>query len=420
MIDARALVPYDSLFPVLSTLRAAGPVTTSELVDRTGLTRKVVTQRLDELVAAGLAEMGGLSRSTGGRAPREIRFVHGGGQILVAELTARTATAGLTDLAGTILAEVRDDVDPAAGPDESLTMVERLFDELLAGRPVGSPPIHGIGIGVPGPVAHDTGLPLGALAVPEWVGYPVERRLSERYGLPVWVENDANLLAIGELRAGAARGHRDVLFIKFGYGIGGAVISSGELRRGAKGFAGELGHVRVVPDGPDLCWCGLRGCLTQVVGSRALSRQGREAAADGSSPILAAIQAQGREITAREVFTAAAAGDPVSTALLAKAGELLGTVVAILVSALNPSLVLVDASLLTADDPLMTALQQTVAERALPGASQDLRFAISSLGNSAALVGAGYLVVDELFSPDLLRLWAPHGTPAGAPELLTR
>jgi glucokinase-like ROK family protein len=417
MAGPSKLIPSDSLFPVLDLLRSAGSSTRSELAGRTGLTRKVVTQRVDELLAAGFVEEGELGRSTGGRMPREVRFRTEHAHVLVAELAATSITVGLADLGGTVLTELREDADPAAGPEATLGRVEEMFDKLLAARQVDDPAVFGIGIGVPGPVAIGDGRPIGALSVPEWADHPVRDRLADRYDLPVWVDNDANLMALGELRAGLARGHRDVLFVKVGRGIGGAVIADGRLRRGTHGFAGEFGHAVVSTDVDERCWCGRTGCLTQVAGIRAIGREGRRAAGDRSA-VLAAIAAQGRTIGAREVFAAAAAGDPVSTGILTRAGAELGAACAVLVSALNPSLVLVDGGPITGDDPFMTAFRATTLERTLPAAAQHLRFALSPRGNSAGLAGAAFVVLDDLFAPGLLRKWAPHGTPAGRAGLL--
>jgi glucokinase-like ROK family protein len=413
MVNAPGPVASDSLYPVLDLLRSTGAASRTELARRAGLSRKVVSQRIDELIAGGLVEEGGIGRSTGGRAPREVRFRTDAATVLVAEVAATSITVGLADLGGAILAEAHDTADPAAGPDATLDHVEELFDKLLATRSAGGPPVVGVGIGIPGPVATATGRPIGALAVPEWVDHPVRDRLAARFDVPVWVDNDANLMALGELRAGLARGHRDVLFIKIGRGIGGAVISSGALHRGAQGFAGEFGHVLVSPEVPEECWCGRTGCLTQVAGARALGRRGHHAALDGTSPILAAIMAEGRTIGAREVFTAAAVGDPVSTRILAEAGERLGAVTAILVSGLNPSLVLIDAGLVGMDDPYMGAFRSAVLDRSLPTAADGLEFAISALGNSAGLIGAAFVVVDDLLSPRWLERWIGRGTPAG-------
>jgi glucokinase-like ROK family protein len=418
MPQALRLVPCDSLFPVLSLLRSAGQMTRPELAHRTGLTRKVVVQRVDELIAGGLAEEGKMGASTGGRAPREVKFRTSGANVLVAELAATSITVGLTDLAGTILNEVEVTADPASGPDATLARIEQLFDDLLAARPEAGPPMWGIGIGVPGPVAIATGRPVGALSIPGWADYPVRDRLAARYDVPVWVDNEANLMALGEFRAGLGRGHQDVLFIKIGSGIGSAIISSGTLNRGSQGFAGEIGHVFVSTDVQGTCWCGQTGCLTQVAGARALASRGRQAARDGRSPILAAIKAEGRNIGAREIFTAASAGDSTSIQLLTQAGQLLGEVTSVLVSALNPSMILIGGGLVSIDDPLMTAFHTAVRGRSLPNATSDLHIAPSPLGNSAGLIGAAYTVVDELLSPERLGLWSEHGTPVGLADLI--
>jgi glucokinase-like ROK family protein len=406
------------LFPVIGHLRSAGRVTRAELATLTGLTRKVVAQRVEELIASGIVEEGEIARSTGGRAPREVRFRSSGANILVAELAARSITVGVTDLAGRILREVREEADPHSGPDATLGRVETLFDGLVAASEADGTPIYGIGIGIPGPVAIASGRPIGALSVPEWADYPVRDRLADRYDVPVWVDNDANLMALGELRAGVGCGHEDVLFIKIGRGIGGAIVSSGVLRRGSQGFAGEFGHTIVSSEIAEMCWCGRTGCLTQVSGSRALGRQGQAAADSGRSEILAAIRTQGRRIGAREVFAAAAAGDPTSTSILDRAGRSLGAVAAVLVSGLNPSLILLDAGLVSFGDPFMTAFQETVREKSLLNATERLQFAISPLGNSAGLVGAAFMVVDQLLSPENFPLWNDHGTPAGLANVI--
>jgi len=417
-VPTSGLVPSDSLFPVLSMLRTNGPTTRSELARHTGLTRKVVVQRVEELIDGGLAEEGDMGRSTGGRAPREIRFRTQGASILVTEIAAGSLTVGLTDLAGSLLSSAHVDSDTAAGPDAILARIEQLFDKLLEERPAASPPLYGIGIGVPAPVGIGTGRPIGDLRFPEWVDHPIRDRFATRYNVPVWVENNANLMAIGELRAGLARGHSDAVFIRVGTGIGCAIITSGELQRGSQGFGGEFGHVLVDAGSSETCWCGLTGCLTQIAGAGALGRDGDRAATDGTSPILAAIKAQGRTIAAREVFTAATAGDPTSIRILTGAGRHLGAVTAVLVSALNPSLILLGADHLRPEDPYVAAFRETVLERTLPSATRELQFAISRLGNSAGLIGAAYMVVDGLLSPQTLKLWSESGTPAGLADLI--
>ncbi|QPP10208.1 ROK family transcriptional regulator [Streptomyces bathyalis] len=414
----RPQVPSPSLISVLDLLRSTGGITRPELAQRTGLTRKVVVQRVEELIACGLAEDGGMARSSGGRAPREVRFRANGGHLLIAELAATSVTVGLADLSGAILDEAAADVDARSGPDATLERVEQLFDGMLTKRSADSPPVWGIGIGIPGPVATATGRPIGAVSAPGWADYPVRDRLAARYDVPVWVENEVNLMALGEVRAGLAKGRDDVLFVKLGSGIGGAIIAGGTLQRGSGGFAGEIGHTVVTTEVTEPCWCGQSGCLTQIAGARALGNQGEQAAASGRSPILAAIRAEGRRIGVREVLTAASAGDPTSHQLLSHAGELIGRTASVVVNVVNPSVIVVGGGLFSIDDPLMDAFRTTVRAGSLPSAAEDLSVTVSALGNAAGLIGAAYLVVDELLSPRLLAVWSEYGTPQGLADLI--
>lgn len=341
--------------------------------------------------------------------------------MLVAEVAATSVTAGLADLGGTVLREISAPLDPTAGPELTLERVEALFDDLVSTGQHDDPPVRGIGIGVPGPVATDTARPIGALFGPGWPDYPVRERLARRYDVPTWVDNEVNTMALGEVRAGRGQGLDDVLFIKIGTGIGGAVISSGSLVRGSRGFAGELGHVIVSDDDTArYCWCGQAGCLTQIAGARAIARRAEQAAEAGRSPILAAILAEVGSISPRKVFAAAEAGDSTSIELLTIAGESLGQVASTLVCALNPAAILIGGGVVGESDPLMTAFAATVRRRSLPGAVAELDIREAALGNSAGLIGAAHLVVDELLSPRRLALWSDRGTTVGLADVIHR
>src|SRR5207253_129678 len=168
----------DTTVLVLDLVRSGIAGTRSELVRLTGLGRAVVTQRVAELIESGLLTEGDLAPSTGGRSARELKFRANAGQFLVAELGATSIGVGITDLAGSLLAQHEEPADIAAGPEIILGRVEQKFDEMLAARPDCSPPIWGIGMGVPGPVEFSTGLPVAPPIMPGWDRYPVRERLS--------------------------------------------------------------------------------------------------------------------------------------------------------------------------------------------------------------------------------------------------
>lgn len=407
----------DSLTTVLSLIRAGTARSRPELSRHSGLGRTVIAQRVAQLLAAGLVEQPTLGPSTGGRAPRELRFCANAGQLLTAELGATSISVGLCDLAGEVLTSSEEPADIAAGPEKVLNRVEELFDELLASRPAGSPPVWGVGIGIPAPVEYARGRPIAPPIMPGWDNYPVRDRLADRYNVPTWVDNEVNLMALGELRVGLAKGEHDIVFIKIGTGIGAGLISGGRLHRGAQGVAGDIGHIAIVDDATIVCRCGNIGCLEAIAGGAALGWQATAAANDGRSRYLSEHTKPGTQLTAKDVAAAANHGDPFCVELLTRTGQLIGRAVAALVNFYNPSLIIIGGGVAGAGDSVLAAIRQTVYRRSLPLATRELRIARTSLGDKAGLYGAAFVVLDELFSRERLGRWLEHGSPAGFPEL---
>jgi len=408
----------DAMVTILDLVRAGAARTKPELGRLSGLGRTVITQRVAELQGYGLLASGELGRSTGGRAPRELRLRADAGVILVAHLGARSVSAAVTDLAGEVLAEHHESGDIAAGPERTLDRVEEILDALRAGHaPAAAAPVFGVGIGLPGPVEFATGRPVRPPIMPGWDGYGVRDRLAARYDAPVWVDNDVNLMALGEVRAGAARGEANMIYVKVATGIGAGLISRGRLHRGAHGCAGDIGHVAVADGSGIICRCGNEGCLEALAGGAALAREGAAAARDGRSPRLETVAASGRPIDSADVLDAAAAGDATSVELMARSGRLVGHTLATLVNFFDPSLVILGGGVATAGDQLLAALRETVYRRSLPLATRDLRIQKSSLGRHAGVLGTAFMVIDELFSRETLGRWLADGTPAGRPQL---
>ncbi len=402
---------------VLDLIRSGSGRTRPELVRRTGLGRKLVTHRVDQLIAAGVVADGAFGPSTGGRAPRELRFRADAGLVLVAELGGTSLSVGVADLAGRLLRQHEEAADIMAGPEPTLDRIEELFDEMVAGHGT-NPPVWGIGIGVLGPVNAAIGRPVKLPIMPGWGDYPVRDRLAARYHVPVFVDNEVNLMALGEFRHGLGRGQRDIIYIKLGSGMGAGIISGGRLHRGADGAAGEIGHISVVEDESIRCWCGNIGCLAELAGGRAIAKLGTEAADSGRSPGLAALRTAGERIDARAVAATAATGDAASVELLTQAGRHIGRVTAGLVNTFNPTLILVGGGMARAGDLLLAAIRETVYRRALPLSTRELQVAFSPLSDTAGLIGAAFMVSDELFSPDHLGRWIDDGSPVGRTDLI--
>lgn len=407
----------DSLAAVLAAIRSTAGMTQPLLTQQVGLGRSVVAARIAELEAAGLVVQAGMGPSTGGRAPRRLRLRAEAGVVVGVDIGATFMEIGLADLGGRVLDHLEEAVDVADGPEVVLSRVERAIDELLQRNP-GLGQIWGVGIGVPGPVEFSSGLPVAPPIMPGWDGYPIRERFAGRFAAPTWVDNDVNLLALGELRTNPRAAEvGDLLFVKIGTGIGAGLVSGGRLHRGMNGCAGDIGHVAVAEAENVICRCGNSGCLEAVAGGSAIAREGRRLAETGGSALMAEVLAASGDISTADVLLAAERGDPAARALLSRAGRLVGATLATLVSFFNPGLVVLGGGVVLSGDHVLAAVRESVYRRSLPLATRTLRIEFSALGQGAGLAGAVHLVVDELFAPHRLAQWLQWSTPAGRPEL---
>jgi glucokinase-like ROK family protein len=400
----------DALIAVLDEIRHDHAHTRPELIRRTGLSRAVVAQRVGELLERGLIEDGELGESRGGRAPRLLRFRARAGHLLVADLGATSIDVAIADLSGRILAHWEEPAQISDGPEPILSRVEVLFGQLLEHTADVPGELWGVGIGLPAPVEFSSGRAVSPPLMPTWDGYPVRDRFVERYHVPTWVDNDVNVMALGERRAGIARGHDNAIFIKLGTGIGTGIIASGRLHRGEQGCAGDVGHIQVGED--VVCWCGRVGCLEALAGGAALARDGEAAARSGKSDALREVLRAKGSVEAIDVVAAAGQGDPVSRELVARSGRLIGQVVAMVVSIFNPSMVVVGGGLSKAGDALLASIREAVYGRSLPLATRDLVVQRSALEGLGGVTGAATMVLDELFSHRQIGAWLHAGTPA--------
>jgi glucokinase-like ROK family protein len=400
----------DTLVTVLDEIRHDHAHTRPELMRTTGLGRSVVSQRVGELIERGLIEDGEIGESSGGRAPRFLRFKARAGHLLVADLGVTSIDIAIADIAGKVLAHWKEPAQVSDGPEAVLSRVEELFTELLEHTADVPGALWGIGIGLPAPVEFSSGRPVAPPLMPGWDGYPVRDRLSDRFGVPAWVDNDVNVMALGERRAGIAQGHENVVFVKLGTGIGAGIVTGGQLHRGAQGSAGDVGHIQVGDD--VLCRCGNVGCLEALAGGGALARDAEAAAREGRSPALHELLRVNGSLQAADVIRAAGQGDATSAELVANAGRLIGRVLAMMVNIFNPSLVVVGGGLARAGDGLLASIRETVYGRSLPLATRELLIQHSSLEGLGGVIGATTMVVDELFSREQLGGWLYAGNPS--------
>ena len=382
--DAGSLSRAGDLFQLLRDGQAR---TRAELALTTGLARSTVASRIDALMNSGLVGPAGEASSSGGRPPSRFAFNPAARVVLAVDVGATHVIVAVTDLGGTVLAERRLAQEVADGPDVVLGRVVAAGRELLAEAGRNLEDLAGIGIGLPGPVEHDTGRPVKPPIMPGWDGFDVVRYMQRSLPVPVLVDNDVNIMALGE-RTAYWPDHDNLLFIKIATGIGAGIISSGELQRGANGTAGDLGHVRV-PRGDDvLCRCGNYGCLEALASGPAIARQ---------------LQAQGLAATnGGDVLRLVAQGNLQAIQALRQAGRDVGDVLATVVNLLNPSMIVIGGSVGEAGEHLVAGIREVVYRRSLPLATSHLRIGISMAGDQAAILGASQMVTQHVLSPAVI------------------
>jgi glucokinase-like ROK family protein len=349
-------------------------------------------------VVAGLIEQGWLDEvgqraSSGGRRAETLQLHRGLGVLLCADLGATSVeVAALTpDLQ--VLARHGEAVDVRTGPGIVLSRMRTLMREVLSRASIKPRQVIAIGIGVPGPVDFGSGQLVEPPLMPQWDSYSIRDDLRADYDAPVWVDNDVNLMALGELWR-LKRTLPNFLVIKVGTGIGCGVVCHGEVYRGANGSAGDVGHICVDPDGPR-CHCGNLGCVETMAAGPAIAREAAEAAQTGRSAMLAERLAQQGELTPEDVGLASRAGDAAANAIVQGSGTLIGQMLASVVNFFNPSHVFVGGGVTRIGPLFLAALRQSVYHRSLALSTRHLEILYTPLGDQAGLIGAGVLALQE-------------------------
>ncbi len=378
---------------VLRLLRDEGPVSRAELGDRLELTRPRLLAEVERLVAAGLIAEAGMAASRGGRRSTLVEL-HPRLRFAAVDLGASSIDIEVTNGRLEPVAAYREAADIRSGPKVILHRVS----ELLAKAKIDGAyeKLDAVGIGVPGPVSYRDGVPVSPPIMPGWDRYPVRELLAREHGCPAVVDNDVNIMAIGERHGGVAHSVDDFLFIKIGTGIGCGIHLAGDVYRGVDGCAGDIGHIQVDAHGP-VCSCGNAGCLEALFSGAALARDAVAAARSGDSPALAERLANNGEIGARDVADGAAEGDVTCIRLIRDGGRRVGGVLATLVSFSNPSMIVIGGGLAQLGHILLAEIRSVVYRRSLPLATGNLPVVLSELGGRAGVTGAAVLASDTAF-----------------------
>jgi glucokinase-like ROK family protein len=363
------------------------------MAERLGFSKSKANALIAGLVDQGLLAEAGLQRSSGGRRAENLQLHAGLGVLVGVDVGATSLDVAVLRPDLTVLAQHAQPADVREGPGVVLARVRVLMRELLGRCGFEAKQVIGIGIGVPGPVNFEIGQLVNPPLMPAWDSFSIRDYLREDYAAPVFVDNDVNLMALGELWR-LKRSLSNFLVIKVGTGIGCGIVCHGEVYRGAAGSAGDVGHICVDQEGPR-CHCGNFGCVEVMAAGPAITRMAVRAAQAGeSAPLAERLRAQGR-IEAVDVGQASRAGDAAANAIVQRAGSLIGQMLASIVNFFNPSHVFIGGGITHIGPLFLAAVRQSVYQRSLALSTRHLEIQYTPLGAQAGLVGAGVLAMHE-------------------------
>ena len=380
---------------LLDALRLFAPLSRAELAARTGLNRSTVSSIVNSLIEEGLIQETDLQSSKIGRPGMLLELNPRGGFAIGIELGVDCISVILSDFIAQVQWREQACLDPN---EDQITILDRAANltqhALDFGLSQGLRPL-GIGMGVPGLVDLRQGKLIFAPNL-HWNNVPLRLIWSQRFNLPIFIENEANAAALGEYYFGAAQGVNDFIYLSAGIGLGAGIVLDGKLFRGSNGYASEVGHMTVEPNG-ELCGCGKRGCWETQVGPRAVLRRVRKTLETGVPSVLCdMVDGDLERISFESVVQAASQGDSVALRALQEVGEHLGIGIANLVNVFNPELIVLGGALNRASTILLPIVGKLISENALAPASENVRVAASAHGIDACLMGAIALVLEDI------------------------
>ncbi|MCX4735496.1 ROK family transcriptional regulator [Streptomyces sp. NBC_01363] len=380
---------------VVRAVRMAGSLTQAEIARSTGLSAATVSNIVRELKDRGTVEV--TPTSAGGRRARSVSLSGDAGIVIGVDFGHTHLRVAVGNLAHQVLAEEAEPLDVDASSAQGFGRAEQLVRRLIETTGISPDKVIGVGLGVPGPIDVESGT-LGSTSIlPGWTGINPSNELAGRLGVPVYVDNDANLGALGELVWGSGRGVRDLAYIKVASGVGAGLVIDGRIYRGPGGTAGEIGHITLDESGP-VCRCGNRGCLETFTAARYVL------------PLLQ--PSHGSDLTMERVVQLARDGDPGCRRVIGDVGRHIGSGVANLCNLLNPSRVVLGGSLAEAGELVLSPIRDSVSRYAIPSAARQLSVLPGALGGRAEVLGALALVLSEMGDSTLLESTSPKATPA--------
>ena len=384
---------------LIDLVRKYGEFSKADLVAFTDYSRTKITSCIQSLLNKKILITNNITEYSGGRRSKTFSLNGNLGLVAGVDIGATSIDLAIADFSGKSLVRYSEPATVKDGPIKILGRACSLLEKMLKENDLSPEKMNGIGIGVPGPVDFSVGTLVSPPIMPGWDRYPIIQTVQQWFpSANVVVDNDVNVMALGEINKGAGKGVDNLIFVKIGTGIGAGIICEGNIYRGSSGCAGDIGHISVDKSGP-LCHCGNRGCLEALAGGPAIAERALMAAQAGKSPILMKYyEMNGQVLHTEDVGDAAREGDAVAIEVIRESGQYIGDVLASLVNFYNPEMIVIGGGVRNLGNLLLSSIRQTVLNRSTSLATRDLHIVFSETGPDAGVVGAVNLAMDYIFT----------------------
>jgi glucokinase-like ROK family protein len=389
----------DSEKELIDLVRKYGEFSKADLATFTEYSRTKITSCISSLLDKKIIIANNTTEYSGGRRSKTFSLNGGLGLVAGVDIGATSVDLLIADFSGKPLVRYSEYTSVKDGPIKVLGQACSLLEKMLKENKLDPEKLNGIGIGVPGPVDFLAGTLVSPPIMPGWDRYPIIQTVQQWFpSANVVVDNDVNVMALGEAYQGVGKGVDNLIFVKIGTGIGAGIICEGKIYRGSSGCAGDIGHIGVNKSGP-LCHCGNKGCLEAVTAGPAIAERSLIAAKEGKSPILLRYyEKNGSVLRAEDVGDASREGDALAVEVIRESGQFIGDVLAGLVNFYNPRVIVIGGGVSNLGNLLLSSIRQTVLNRSTPLATRNLHIVFSEIGSDAGVIGAVNLAMDYMFT----------------------
>ena len=394
----QTLVRQINLSLIMNILRTDAPISRASLSQKTKLNKTTVSDLINELNERGFVRDLGMHSSGTGRPATLLTLNPGAGHIISCEIAVGYLEVLVTDFAPEVIWQAKELTPPNMSQQAILEHLLILLHQAVEKGKAASSNLLGIAVGIPGMVDRATGTLLFAPNL-KWRNVPLLALLEEQgFGAPIFVDNEANMAALGEHYFGVAQGYNEILYLSGNVGLGGGLLHNGRIWRGANGVAAEFGHMTMDPQG-ELCNCGNYGCWETQISQNNLFKNVIIAVKGGEDSLLSEQITNDPECLSVEMIVSAAqAGDPLALRSLEKTGRFLGIGIASLLNALNPEIVVLGGILSVASEFLFPPVEAEIQKRALPWNRETVKVVRAAHGSDASVKGGIAVVYQSVLS----------------------